>query len=488
MFITLIQKELRAIILSPKFVGTFAVCSVLIILSLFTGISEYKTMVNRYEANSELVDQELRQSTSWGRMHTKVYRAPDPMQIFVSGLDYDIGRWSGVSGERSAKLKNSAYSDDPIYAIFRFIDFAFIVQFVLTLFAVLFTFNAINGEREDGTLKLVFSNSVSRAQYLMAKALGSWLGLVIPISIPILLGLLLILFYNIPLTIDHWLRIGLFLSLSLLLFTCFIIMGVFISSLTKRSAVSFLTALVVWVIFIMIVPRAGVMAAGNIIRVPRIAEIDGQISGFSKGRWEEFYQGMDERWAENSTQSSDDDGSFDDELLWARMETEDSLRRDIEKEIDRYGLRLREDLRQRKSAQEKLAFILSRFSPASAYQLAAMALAGTDIRVKNRYEDAINEYRNQFIQFVQQKQDETGDNGHIMMAVTMEDDGMSDMSIKGSRSKDQIDITDVPRFMMPAVSLAEAVGPVVVDFGLLILYIFLSFAGAFVAFLKYDVR
>lgn len=145
-------------------------------------------------------------------------------------------------------------------------------------------------------------------------------------------------------------------------------------------------------------------------------------------------------------------------------------------------------MRVRKSAQEKLAFVLSRFSTVSAYQLGAMALAGTDIRVKNRYEDAINEFRNQFNQFVEQKQDETGDNGAIMMAVTMEEGGPTDMSIKGSRSKYLLDITDVPRFTMPALTLAEAVSPVVVDFGLLILYIFISFAGAFVAFLKYDVR
>ena len=164
MFLTLVHKELRAIILSPKFVGTFAVCSILILLSIFTGIKEYKTMQSRYEANSDLVEQELRQSTSWGHMSSKVYRAPDPMQIFVSGLDYDIGRWAAISDEQGAKLENSAYSDDPIYAVFRFIDFAFIVQFVLTLFAILFTFNAINGEREDGTLKLVFSNAVSPFQ------------------------------------------------------------------------------------------------------------------------------------------------------------------------------------------------------------------------------------------------------------------------------------------------------------------------------------
>ncbi len=484
MFFTLIQKELRTIILSPKFVGTFAVCSILILLSVVAGIREYKTMESRYAANSGLVEQELRQQTSWGRMSTKIYRAPDPMQIFVSGLDYDIGRWSYVANNRGVKLNNSAYSDEPIYAIFRFIDLAFIVQFILTLFAIMFTFNAVSGEREDGTLRLVFSNSVSKARYLIAKCIGSWLGLVIPICIPILLGILLILILGVPLTIEHWLRISLFFILSLLLFTCFIVMGVFISSLTRRSTVSFLTSLVAWVILVMIIPRAGVMAAGNIIRIPRVAEIESLISGFSQERWEEFYAGMDQRL------SMDQSGrpEFDDDKLWALMQMEDSLRQGIEQEINQYDSRLREDLRQRKGAQEALAMTLSRISPASAFQLGAMSLAGTDIKMKLRYEEATNEYRNRFCQFIDQKQKETGDVGGIMMAISIDDTGESHMSIGGNRSKDQLDVSAVPRFSPPVISLAEAVTPVVIDFGLLILFTFLLFAGAFVSFLRYDVR
>ena len=38
MLTTLIIKELKAIIQSPKFVGTFAVCAVLMILSVYIGI------------------------------------------------------------------------------------------------------------------------------------------------------------------------------------------------------------------------------------------------------------------------------------------------------------------------------------------------------------------------------------------------------------------------------------------------------------------
>ncbi|MEW5923860.1 MAG: ABC transporter permease subunit [Candidatus Zixiibacteriota bacterium] len=482
----LINKELRAIVSSPKFVGAFVVCSILILLSIYTGIREYRVMSARYDAAALMVDQEIRQETSWGRMSTEVFRRPDPMQIFAAGLDYDIGRWSPVSNRGSAKLKNSAYSDDPIYSVFRFLDFSFITQFILTLFAILFTYNAVNGEREDGTLKLIMSNAVSRAKFLIGKCVGAWLGLVVPVTIPILLGFLLIMVFNVPLSSDHWMKIIFFMALSLGLFTFFIVFGVLMSSLARSSSISFLISLVVWVLAVMIIPRMGVMAAGNMVYVPRVAEIEGQLSGFAQSKWDEFMRGTEERW--NKYNQSGDGVQLDEEKMWEIMQHEDSLHRAIEQEIMQHELKLREDLRQRKIRQEKLAFSLSRLSPVAAYQLGVMSLAGTGVDIKNRYEDAINNYRNEFYNFVQQKQDETGDNGKMMLAFTISDDGSQSMTMSGDRTTENLDISGMPQFMVPAVKFAEAISPATVDFGIIIFYIIMTFAGAFVAFLKYDVR
>lgn len=482
----LINKELRAIISSPKFVGAFVVCSILILLSIYTGIKEYRVMSARYDAAALMVDQEVRQETSWGRMSTTVYRKPDPMQIFVAGLDYDIGRWSAVSNRGSAKLKNSAYSDDPIYSVFRFLDFSFITQFILTLFAILFTYNAVNGEREDGTLKLIMSNAVSRANFLIGKCFGAWLGLVVPISIPILLGFLLLMLFNVPLSADHWMKILFFMGLSLGLFTFFIVLGVLISSITKASSISFLISLVIWVLAVMIIPRVGVLAAGSMVYVPRVAEIEGQLTGFAQSKWDEFMRGTEERW--NRYNQTGDGVELDEEKMWEIMQYEDSLHREIEAEIMQHELKLREDLRQRKIRQEQLAFSLSRISPVAAYQLGAMSLAGTDVEIKNRYEEAINNYRNEFYEFVQQKQDETGDNGKVMLAFTISDDGSQSMTMSGDRTKENLDISGLPRFAVPAVVFAEAISPALVDFGIILFYIILTFAGAFVMFLRYDVR
>jgi ABC-type transport system involved in multi-copper enzyme maturation permease subunit len=470
----LIRKELRAIIQSPKFVGSFAVCSVLILLSVFTGVKEYQAAQNQYDTAVGLVDQELRSATSWGQVDSRAYRRPDPMQIFVSGLSYDIGRWSPINSEEGVKLRHSAYSDDPIFAVFRFVDFAFIVMFVLSLMAIQFTYDAVNGERESGTLRLVFSNSVPRAKYLIAKFAGSWLGLVVPLSIPVLISLLLVMVMGVPMTGVHWAKIGVLMLLSAALFTFFILLGVFVSVLARRSSVSFLTALLVWVAFVMIIPRSGVMAAGGLVDVPRVAEIEASREAFANEKWSDFY-------AEMTTGKWDACSATFDNVM-------DSVKNEIEGEIEDYSGRLTEEFRQSKIGQEELAWSLARISPASAYQLAVMALAETDTRSKVRNEDAMSSYREQFNQYTAAKMEEAGDAGGIRIQMAMGEDGSTSMKVDADRNRDGLDISDMPRFASPGLSLSEVIGPTVLDFGLLCFFSILAFAAAFVAFLKYDVR
>ena len=474
MLATLIQKELKGIIQSPKFVGSFAVCSILILLSIFTGIREYQASVRQDEAASQLVSEELRQAAQWDGLTTRTYRTPDPMNIFVSGLNYDIGRWSTMSADEGVKLRHSAYSDDPIFAVFRIVDFTFIVMFVLSLMALQFTFDAVNGERETGTLKLVFSNSVPRAKYLFAKCAGSWLGLVVPLGIPILIGLLMVIGAGVPLTAAHWMKIGVLIGLSLLLFTLFILLGVFVSAVTRRSSVSFLLALLIWVTFVMIIPRSGVMAAGGLVDVPRTSEIEAQREAFSTEKWTDYVNTITEQGA---------GGHFE-----FKADQQDSMKLAMEKEIEAYDARLREDYRQRKIRQESVAWSLARLSPASAYQLAAMSLAGTDTNAKARSEDAMTQYRTQFNEYVAAKKEEAGESGGIRISVTQDSDGNSSLKIDASRGQEGINTSDMPPYQAPNINLAEAIGPAVVDFGILGFDILFVFAAAFVAFLKYDLR
>jgi ABC-type transport system involved in multi-copper enzyme maturation permease subunit len=490
MFSTLIKKELRAIILSPKFASTFGICTILILLSVFIGIREYRDAVKQYETATQLVQQQLREATSLRQVVTKAYRKPNPMQVFVSGLSYDIGRYSPVDDLNSVKLSGSTYSEDTIFAIFRFIDFAFIVQVVLSLFAILFTYNSISGEREDGTLKLVFSNAVPKAKFLMAKAFGAWLGLVIPIAIPVLLGILLVVIMQVPFGGSDWIRLIGLLAVSLLYFTFFIIIGVMLSASTRTASISFLLGLVCWVFFVLIIPRAGTAAAGQLIRIPSVAEIDGMRDGYAKDRMNSFTEQLGKDWEkwtqEDQAKSSGLDTAAQQDMIWKRIEKQDSARKEVEKEIDAYGARLNENYQQQKGRQERLALILSRFSPAAAFQLAAMALADNDPQMKKRYEEAISDYRTQFNDY---KENTLGKSGHNMGgAIMVSIDSENGLKITGSRPEEAMDISGVPQFTSPMTTLSRSFSAIAIDMGLLLIAIFLAFGGAFAMFLRYDVR
>ncbi len=201
---------------------------------------------------------------------------------------------------------------------------------------------------------------------------------------------------------------------------------------------------------------------------------------------EEFNQGSSERWAEYEQEG--DDISIDDEMLWEMLEVEDSLQHVLEQRIHAFDLKLREDLRQRKIQQERLAYVLSGISPVAAYQIGAMSLAGTDAEIKKRYEDAANNFRHEFYEHVEKKKKETGDLGRMIVTFTMDDDGNQSMSSAGDREPGKLDTDGLPKFSPPKQTLSEAISPTVLPIGMILMYSIVAFGAASVAFVRYDVR
>lgn len=484
----LIQKELKQILLSPKFTATFLVCSLLILLSVFIGIQEFQNAKAQFEANQEIARQDIAQAANWSRVRNIVHREPMPLQIFVSGLHFDVGRLSNISSSDDIKLIRSPYSDEPLFAIFRFIDFAFIVQIVLSLFAILFTYDAINGEREQGTLKLAFSNTVSRAQYLIAKFTGIWLGLIIPLLIPILLGLLLLMVYKIPLTNQDWISMLSLIGLSLVYISLFIGLGIFVSALTQRSSLSFLVLLVIWISGVMIVPRLGMMAAAQFIPVESVAQLEAKQEAYQKARWDQYSAELSEMWRERENEMSgmneEEQQAYRDEQEWDWLEEDDAKRKQVQTDIIANNRILLEEAQNKKAVQEQLAFSIARISPVSSYRLAAMNIAGTDLTLKTRYEERLRTYKDSFTSYIDQKKSEGEGHGGFSINI----DSNSGVSIDFGRNDQSLDTSDMPRFEEPRLAANASLARSMLDIGLLLLAILFTFGGSFIAFLRYDMR
>ena len=134
----------------------------------------------------------------------------------------------------------------------------------MSFIAILFTYDAISGERETGTLSLLMSNSVSRATVLLGKFIGAFLTILLPLLIGILLNLMIVNASRlVSLSGDEWARVGIIFVISALYISIFLWLGLFISSQFSNSSSSLLVLLLIWIVFVVLIPNTmGVLASG----------------------------------------------------------------------------------------------------------------------------------------------------------------------------------------------------------------------------------
>lgn len=173
MFKLLTRHEIRVLLKSRKLPIVFGVSALLLSASVLVGSYELNQSTSSYETFRRLNDQEIQSADHWLAVRVGAYRKPTQLTAFVSGVSFDIGRFSYQSFGGGGELEHSVYSDDPLFAFFRFLDFAFVVQFILPLFAILFSYDRICGEREDGLLRLLMANAIPRNRVVLSKVVGA---------------------------------------------------------------------------------------------------------------------------------------------------------------------------------------------------------------------------------------------------------------------------------------------------------------------------
>lgn len=470
----IIDKEIRDIIGSLKFVISFSVCAVLILISFYVGATNYKINLEKYEAAKVENTRQMEGLTNWYSIQQhRVFLPPNPLGTLVSGVSNDIGRTIEVNHRGELIPQDSKFNEEPIYAVFRFMDLNFIFGVVISLFAILLGYDAICGEKEHGTLRLSFANSIPRATYIVGKLIGSFLTLTCSLILAILTGCLLLPLMGITLSGDDWVRLLLIIGTGLLYFGVFLTLSVFISSLCQKSSSAFLMLLVIWVLSVLIVPRASVLLAGRAVDVPSVDELAAQKSSFAKQTWNEF----------NASLNGYDTGPLDDmeTVMGAFHKFMDSLSTERDDIINAYVDRLNETRRNKMMEQEKLAFAISRISPSAALSLSLANLAGTSSIMKDRFIQSAVDYRQTYNKFINEKAGMVVAGGR-MVIVKIGDDA------EDEEEAEPINPAELPEYVYDPIPLNETISAAVVDIGILSLFNIIFFVGAFVSFLKYDVR
>lgn len=467
----IVEKELREIIGSTRFAVTFGVCSLLILLSFYVGARNFQIGTEQYEASKREDLRKLEGVTDWSMVSDmRIFLPPEPITSLVMGISNDIGRTMEISGSGELNARDSRYGDDPIYAVFRFLDLNFIFQIVLSLFAILFAYDAVNGEKERGTLRLTLANAIPRSSYILGKIIGSFLALAVPLLIPMLLGVLVLVAMGIPMQPEDWLRLLLVLVAGYLYFAAFLSIGLFVSSSTEKSSTSFLFLLVIWILSVMIIPRTAVLLAGRAVEVPSVDELASQKSRFSASQWEEQRKKMAEFRAP--------EGTPPEKMMESFSKFMSSLGEERDKKLGEFAARLNEQRSNRQRIQERLSFTLARISPTAVLSFVNTTIAGTGIHLKEEYKRKAEEYQKSFAEFIREKTGRNPSGGMVFRFTIAGDD----------EKKKPINANELPVFRFQQDPLSASAGPIAVDFSILSLFALIFFAGAFRAFLHFDVR
>ena len=280
MLITLIQKEIMHHILSARFVALLLMCVLLIPLNFHIN---YRRYLHRQVDYQEAVEKEKNKDPAeqpWKQRKTtdpnlevsKLILKPTPLSVFATGLESALPNSLGMT-RNGIKRGEAALSTAPIAFLLGHLDFVFVVSTVFSLLALLFTFDAVAGEREAGTLRITLANALPRDIFLWSKLIGGYLVFTLPFLISLIIGLLVLVWQGFPLAEpDIFPRVLCLALVSLLYIAVFFAMGAVISIYFDSSKTALIVAFTIWVFAVLILPRVGFLAAQIVAPTSTTAE------------------------------------------------------------------------------------------------------------------------------------------------------------------------------------------------------------------------
>ena len=388
MLMTLIQKEIMHHILSVRFVALLLMCVLLIPLTLAINYRRYNQNLVDYQESVNRAQAEAKENPPTGQDPntevSKLFLKPTPLSVFVNGLEEALPTYLGMTRNGVRQSSTGLVQASVAYALGN-LDFLFIVGTVFSLLALLFTFDAVAGEREAGTLRINLSNSLPRDVFLWSKLIGGYLVFVIPFLVSFLFGLLLIVWQGFPLgELEVALPVLSLMLISLLYIAVFFAIGVFISTYLDNAKTALIVAFTFWVLAVLVAPR-GAFVVAKLVSPTRTQQAvymakttlrNNLNKDKDKKVWEKIAEVMAKPTADGkgtqiglnvsdpATQKRMDAirGPIEEEFRLAFQNQTDKIDRDYQREKDR---------------QEQVGEMLSRIAPTASLTYSAMNLTQT---------------------------------------------------------------------------------------------------------------
>ncbi len=477
MFRVMLDKEIRNHLLSFRFLAVLVLLVVIVPATVMILSTDAIRKQDDYSRRQAEIQNYLRSYAHFNRLSGVISpsQPPIPMLALVRGLSADVDL--------------NVFDNDPLPVMFPLIDLTFIVTILLSLAALVFAYDAVSGDKEDGTLKLTLANGVSRSTVLAAKLLGGMITLFVPFVLSVAAGLVVILLNpRIGWSAADWGALGLLLAGAAVYLAVFYGLGLLVSARHASSASSILTSLVVWVLVVLVVPNLSpylselIIPAPSRIRIGREADRLTDVERDNLGRKLSAEKRAAviaanpvladvERMSEAEVKAAiARDPAFAAAYETFRKESEAAWREANVIQGQKAEVLWRE-VRLKEEAQTRLALDLSLTSPLAGFTYLATDLTSTGMLNQSHFGDLVRVWGGQYSEYMQRK-----------MAEMRRADPTMDVW------NTAVDVSDMPRFVYREASLADRIRGVMKPFLVLCAYGLVFFAAAYVSFIRYDVR
>ena len=486
---TILQRELFDNLKSLRFITLLIVSMLLFSAGSMIFVKRYTIQLNAYYdrvAHASAPEQDQTFDTRGGNtyprpstIHTELYAEPSMLMFAVEGGDKNrpVGyrvKPGGTLEPLPAKPRNYAMPDTPE------IDWSFIISVIFSLFVILLGYNAFSGEKEQGTLRLTLSNSMSRLEVLIAKYCAVMITLLIPLLAGTIISLLIVT-ASVPqlLTLNIVSRLLLLFFATLLFFSLITFLTLGLSAVINQSTLVLMVLLGAWVVGI-IIPNISVIISEEIAQVP--SEYD--ISIQEKIVYDDIVTTMMKYYLDMS--SPDFKGFFP--SVQAAQEEMVSFYTDMNRTLRNIETNYNNAMRNR----AQTAHMLSKISPVALFRSSVENFAGTDINQEDRFLSDVHAYSRTYDDYIREKVGELVVTPSVsLQVVAWIDDGTKKTTkhIPYPKPREyEGNKADFPGFSNTTHSTARLLNDSLPDLTGLLLWNIVLCLGAFVAFLRADVR
>jgi ABC-type transport system involved in multi-copper enzyme maturation permease subunit len=463
MYIVSIKKELLSNIISLRYVLTFLLFVALTLGSTITRTSIYKKhLADNQAAKAEFrhVMEEAKYSWQSQGVGITVEQPPNPLSIFVSGLENEMTRSFSLSDWTEPKT-GLRKLNNPSFQYNLPLDMVTVIAIVCSLLAMLLIFDAVCGEREQGTLKLLLSGPVPRDVIIVSKLAAGLATLLAPLLIAWALNCLYVfVIARVGFAPDQYVRLGWVIILSVAYIAFFFALGIAVSSLVQRTATALAICLFFWIMFVLAIPNLVPLAVKHFVPIPPRSKILLEKDAIDRYIQTELVP----KWREEMSLSGEYE-DLDDMMREQdhRVRVEQNKR--FEK-IDRFYNTLI-------TRQLNYNQYISRISPTASYIYASTHLAGNGVQDFIRLLSEVDRFQQAYL-------DAKEDQEKILLRARR--------SSRRQGEPDAYDPSKWPLFEPRVTPLGMALNQCWVDLAFLFGGTVLLLLASFVAFMRYDPR